>query len=227
MRVAPPWLLISLTACAACSGPSSNPDAPPADAGKCGAEAPLYGEYLDWDSSASNFHGVPFATFVIEGDADPLHTDTTAPNGRVEMCEPLGGRALIKVTTGNVMPHMPGHFIADAALFAAGHEFSLRGITSDRVTSFYSEHGLTYDSGKAMLLVQEIGGAASLSLSGATAEATLASADGLAWSPGSSGKYVLFANVTVSGTPMLAGAATGSGAVPMVVGELTMTAVAP
>jgi hypothetical protein len=220
------WSLLAIAGCSSCSGPSGTPDAPPADAGKCGAEAAVYGELVDWDSSSASFHGVPFVKFQIEGDADPAHTDTTPPNGRIEMCAPPSGRALIKLTPGNVDVHVAGHFIADPAFFAGGRTFSLRIFTAARAASFFSEHGLTYDAAKADLLVQEAGTPAALTLTGATAEATLASADGITWAPGASGKYVLFANVTVTGAPAIAGPSIGSGPVPMIAGELTMTSVA-
>jgi len=222
------WLLSSLVIVTACSGPSGPPDifdGHLADAGRCGAAPSVSGEFVDWDSSDASFHGVAFATFAIDGDSDPLHTDTSAPNGRIEMCIPSGARALIKITPGASDKHLGGHLIADPAVFSSGRLFSLRGITAARAATFFTEHGLTYDAGKGQLFVNEIGTASTVTLTGATAEATLASADGVTWAPGASGTYVLFANVTgASGT--VGGATLGGGSVTLVAGEMTYTSVA-
>jgi hypothetical protein len=223
---------ILVAACSACSGPASNPDAAPpdatppdaGDAGQCPGALFLTGAYVDWDSTAADFHGVAFATWQL----DASHTDQTAPNGRVLLCIPATGRSLIQVTSMSGDAHLNGHFIADAAVFADGRIFSARGITAARAESFLSvDHSVgDYDPGKADLFVQQTGTPVALTLTGATAAATLTSPDGITWTPGTAPDvFTLFANVSVTGTPHLAGPATGAGDVPMVNGELTMTTV--
>ena len=230
-------VLVAVVGLGGCSGPSGTPDAafdaaadaavdgPTPDAAPCAGETFLTGEYVDWDSTDTNFHGIAFATFQIEGDSTPAHMDQSSPNGRIEMCIPSGARALIAVTSDTGDDHLAGHFIADAAVFADGRFFSLRGLTPTRAGTFFTDHGLTYDAGKGQLLVNETGTAAALTLTGATSDAPLASDDGVAWAAGATGTYVLFPNVVVTGTPAIAGAATGAGDVPIQTGELTMTAV--
>jgi len=224
-------------ALAGCSGPSGSPDAtvdapadgpvdgPTADAARCPGEVFLTGEYVDWDSTDTNFHGIPFATFQIEGDSTPAHMDQSSPNGRIEMCIPGGARSLIKVTSDTGDTHMAGHYLADAAVFADGRFFSLRGLTPARAATFFTDNSLTYDPNKGQLLVNETGTPATIALTGATSDAPLASDDGVAWAAGASGKYVLFPNVVVTGTPAISGAATGDGDVPIQTGELTFTSV--
>ena len=221
-------ILFAASACSACSGPSSPvTDAPidsaaDADTTTCPGAEFLTGAYVDWDSTDANFHGVAFASWVLGAQ-----TDMTAPNGRVQLCIPTTGRALITVTSKSGDAHLNGHFIADAAVFADGRVFDARGITAARAAQFFTDNAIgTYDPGKGLLFVHESGTPVALTLSGATAQATLSSPDGITWTPGSStGKFVVFTNVTVTGTAHLAGPATGAGDIPMVNGEITMTSV--
>lgn len=196
------------------------------DGGRCPGELFMTGPYVDWDSTDAVFHGIAFATFAIEGDANPAHMDVTSPNGRAELCIPSTGRFLLKVTPAGGDAHLAGHYLADAAVFTGGRVFAARGITAARAASFFTAQGLTYDAAKADLEVEQLGTPVALTLTGATAEKTLSSADGITWTADSNtGHYVLFANVTVTGTPHVAGPSIGGGDVPMVTGELTMTSV--
>ncbi len=224
-------ILFAASACSACSGPSSQvadapiDTAPPdaaTDAGTCPGAEFLTGAYVDWDSTDTNFHGIAFATWQLGAQ-----TDITAPNGRVQLCIPTTGRSLITVTSKSGDTHLNGHFIADSAVFADGRVFDARGITPARAAQFFTDNAIgTYDPAKGLLFVHESGTPVALTLTGATAEAMLSSPDGITWTPGSStGKFVLFTNVSVTGTPHLAGPATGAGDIPMVTGEITMTSV--
>ena len=78
---------------------------PDADNSQCPGALFLTGAYVDWDSTAANFHGVAFATWQL----DASHTDQTAPNGRVQLCIPATGRSLIQVTSMNGDSHLNGH----------------------------------------------------------------------------------------------------------------------
>ena len=222
-------------ALAACPGPKAGLDARPVDAmpdagdaGRCPGEEFLTGEYVDWDSTDTAFHGVAFATFQIDGDSNPAHMDQSSPNGRIEMCIPTSGRQSIKVTSATGDAHKAGHFIADPAAFTGGRFFSARGITDARAATFYAANVLpsgAFDDTKGQLLVHEQDTPVAVTLTGATAEATLASADGVTWAAGATGKYVLFANVTITGAPAISGPSVGAGPVPMQPGEWTMTSV--
>jgi hypothetical protein len=223
-------------ACGACgsSGPAK-PDAMPdgkpdaGDAGMCAGELLFTGAYVDWDSTDTNFHGISFATWKVEGSTDASQMTTTAPNGRVVMCIPASGRSNIKVTPMSGDTHLPAHFTADPAVFADGSIFDVRGITAARAGTFFTAEGIgSYDAGKGNLLVEQLGTPVALTFSGGTVGAVLTSPDGLTWdtsSPPMNQKYTLFANVQISGTPHLAGAKTGNGDVPMLAGELTITTV--
>jgi hypothetical protein len=235
MRVRTAALFAGLAALSACTGPQepsfivdaavdAAPDA--GDAGRCPGELFLTGPYVDWDSTDAAFHGIPFATFQIENDPNPLHMDQTSPNGRAEMCIPATGRSLIKVTPQSGDMHLPAHFIADAAVFTGGRTFAARGATPTRLGMFFTDQMMTYDSTKADLEVEQLDTPVALTLTGATAAKTLSSPDGITWTPDSTtGVYVLFANVTVTGTPHLDGPSIGAGDLPMQPGELTITTV--
>jgi hypothetical protein len=224
-------VLVSLLVLVGCPGPKNQPDAGDIamfDAGRCGNDLFFTGGYEDWDSTANSFHGIAFATFQIDGDATPAHMAQTAPNGRVEMCIPKAGRTLIKVTPMAGKGYLDGHFIADAAVFAAGRVFVARGITDGRAPGFYGTFGMLFDSGLGHLLVQQQGTPVALTLTGATFEKSLASPDGVNWTADKTAdKFVLFANVAAKGgaTPHLAGPSIGAGDIPIVAGELTMTSV--
>lgn len=223
------WLGV-VVAVSGCGSSPSGVDGRPIDASagfdslpRCGADLFFTGEYVDWDSTTTNFKGIFDATFTVVGD--PSRTDQTAPNGRVEMCIPATGRSLINVqppATGTT--YLPGHYIADAAVFASGRTFSVKGMPQSRTVPFYELYGVQFDANKLQLLVEVQGPLQSLSLTDGTAEKVLGF-DGTNWSVAASGKYVLFANVVSSAVPTLHGAAIGSGPVPMVPGELTMTTV--
>ena len=228
MRAFASFVIIAASACSACSGPAATPDASvdapmfDADTTTCPGAEFLTGAYVDWDSTDANFHGVAFASWVLGSQ-----TDMTAPNGRVQLCIPTTGRSLVTVTSKSGDAHLNGHFIADAAVFADGRVFDARGITATRAAQFFTDNAIgTYDPGKGLLLVHESGTPVALTLSGATAQAMLSSPDGVTWTAGSStGKFVLFTNISVTGTPHLAGPATGAGDIPIVNGEITMTSV--
>ncbi len=233
---------LSLLLLGACPGPEVAPDARPLDApldaaidagpdaGRCAGELFLTGEYVDWDSTSTMFHGVANATFDLDDDADPAHTDQTSPNGRAELCIPATGRHRITITPASPSDYMIGHFVADAAVFASGRIFSLRGLTMARAGTFYAAFPpLAFDAGKPQLLVQVAGTPVPITLGGASAEATLVYDKAAnTWAAGGTntgtGDAVLFANL--DGTaPTISGATIGDGALTAVAGELTMITV--
>jgi hypothetical protein len=241
MRIATTLLLLA-PLLGGCPGPTASPDArgvdaPPdapidagPDAGRCAGELFLTGEYVDWDSTSTSFHGVANATFAIDNDANPAHQDLTSPNGRAELCMPATGRSRITITPATGQPYLIGHFVADAAVFASGRIFSLKGLTTTRASTFYAGFPpLTFDAGKPQLLVQVSGAPVAITLTGATAGKTLVfdKAQDL-WTEGGSntgtGSMVLFTNLSTT-TPTITGATIGDGALDAVAGELTMITV--
>ncbi|MCE9576608.1 MAG: hypothetical protein K8W52_25900 [Deltaproteobacteria bacterium] len=242
MRFATTLLLLPmLGALGACPGPEATPDARPVDAAvdapggpdaaQCAGELFLTGEYVDWDSTDTNFHGVANATFAIDNDANPAHTDLTSPNGRAELCLPATGRSRITITPAAAGPqYLIGHFVADAAVFASGRIFSLRGLTPARASTFYAQFApLAFDAGKPQLLVNVSGTPVPITLGGASAEATLVyDKTAGTWSAGGTntgtGNLVLFANLDGS-APTISGATIGDGALTATAGELTMITV--
>lgn len=201
----------------------------PIDGGRCAGEQFLTGEYVDWDSTETNFHGVANATFDFDDDSDPAHTDLTSPNGRAELCLPLTGRHRITITPASGQTYLVGHFVADADVFATGRIFSLRGLTPTRAASFYQGFGLTFDAGKPQLYVNVSGTPTAITLTGATAEKTLVfdKTQNL-WTEGGTntgtGNLVLFTNLSGQ-APVIGGATVGNGAVTALPGELTMITV--
>ena len=233
MRILVPSIAAALfaVACSACgsSGPA-NPDAPiadarPPDAGDAGVCPGLLfftGAYEDWDSTDASFHGIAFATWQVEGSTSSNETDTSAPNGRVLLCIPAAARSSIKVTPMSGDAHLPGHFIADPAVFSDGSIFDVRGITAARAATQFG----SYDAGKGDLEVEQLGTPAVLTFSGGTVGSIFTSPDGMTWTAGAAAqKYVMFANIDINGTPHISGAMTGNGDVPMLAGEITLTTV--
>src|SRR5262245_22860916 len=76
----------------------AGPDAPPDTSDVCGAAGVFFtGEYVDWDSTTTEFLGIFKATFTVRGDA--ARTDETSPNGRWEMCIANDPVTLVDVAT--------------------------------------------------------------------------------------------------------------------------------
>src|SRR5262245_6875567 len=103
------WSLLGMLVAslvAACGDDSpAVPDAPvdgassdaTVDAGRCGADLFLTGEFVDFDWTPAQAIGIADAVWTVAGD--PSRTTTTVPNGRVELCIPRGARTRIDVTT--------------------------------------------------------------------------------------------------------------------------------
>ena len=193
-----------------------------------GVDAPftdyqLTGEYVDWDSTTSDFLGIVGATWTVVDD--PGRTATTAPNGRVILTAP----PRVATITVNRTGYLDARFVADPAVFAApGAGFSARGITPERAESFYQSLGLTFDPGAAHVLVETVGADVPLTLSGATVAFVSDGVDDTTWVAGDTGFFVLFPNVPVgSGTGTLGSteAFTGPTSLPLEAGRLTITTI--
>ena len=213
----------------ACGPPSHAPiaDAPGVDAGPCGANVPLAGDVVDWDSTDTQFCGVFGAHLVVHGD--PTRSETTPPNGRINLCVAAGAVQLdITPPTGNSQCAMtagayavPGALFVDGAVLAAGATVRARAFTAPRGTT------LGYDAAKAQVFVHVAGAAPRAVAITGTHDAPIAF-DGTASAPGSTGVDVFFANVDPAvGSVMVSvtGGAIGAGPVPVTAGAFSYVTV--
>ncbi len=217
----------------ACGDDQAKPDAGPPvvdiDNGSCGDQLHFTGEVVDWDSSDATFCGVFEAMLLVPPDGA---MDTTAPNGRIDMCIPATqATTTISVTpsanasqcAGSTYP-VPGAIIVNRDVIRAGAPFSARLFTATRETSFFTQIGAPYDASKAQLLVFVAGTPRPVSIAathGATQAFTKATAT---WAAGDTGTYVFFANVAPGSTTItVTGGAFGSGPIDLAAGRITAT----
>jgi len=219
----------------ACSGGGGGVDAAftiDIDNASCGDQLHFTGEYVDWDKDTA-FCGIGEATVEVDGDGA---TDTTAPNGRFDLCIPRMGATTKLVVTQPANPSMctstassytvPTILWARHDVILAGGFYSARAFTTARQDTFFQAIGQPFDSNKAQVFVH---------VNGTPHEVSLAAAHGPAqaiattmWAPGATGKDVFFPNVDVgSGTTMLTveGGAIGTGSIPLVAGTITNVSV--
>ncbi len=223
-----------VVAVSACSGGGGGVDAAftiDIDNASCGDQLHFTGEYVDWDKDAA-FCGIGEATVEVDGDGA---TDTTAPNGRFDLCIPRDPTVRLTVTqpSGNSMCtnppsgySVPTIFQANRDVILAGGFYSARAFTTARQDTFFQAIGQPFDSNKAQVFVHVSGTPHAVSLA-----ATHGPAQAIAttmWAPGGTGKDVFFPNVDVgSGTTMLTveGGAIGTGSIPLVAGTITNVSV--
>lgn len=231
-RAVLPLLLVA----GACGDDGSTPidapvdavDAPPdVDNGVCGTQVRFTGEYVDWDTQTS-FCGIFNATISVAGGA----SDTTAPNGRFDLCIPDAPTTRLDVTQPTASSEctqppstytIPTIFIADKAVIEAGAMFSGRAFTVERQGTFFSGGVPTFSATKAQVFVHIDGAARTLSLDAARDPAQHVS--GTTWMAGETGTDVFFPNVDVGGgTTVLSasgGTTIGTGTIPLVAGTIT------
>jgi len=122
---------VVLAACSAC-GDDGMPtiDAPP---DPCMPEMQVQGEYIDWDSTAAAFKGIPGATYTLR--SNPSKTGTTPPNGRFLLCVPAedGFLDFTPMTGSN---YVPGSMIINKAVVQSGATLSIRSFTTTRAADF-------------------------------------------------------------------------------------------
>ena len=223
------WLL------GACGDDGAGPvDAPlvpvDIDNGSCGNEIRFTGEYVDWDSHNS-FCGINNALIEVVGGA----MDSTAPNGRFDLCIPDAPSTRLDVTQPTAMSQCttpPGVYTIPTILFAqkaviqSGAFFSARAFTTGRQGTFFQMVGMPFDPSKAHVFVHIDGPERTVSIT-ATHGTTQSVRVGFAsndWTPGAQGTEVFFPNVDVgAGTTMLTTdmAAIGTGSIPLVAGTIT------
>ncbi len=124
------------------------PDGAPDAFELCPGRTLFTGEYIDWDSSVSSFHGVADAT--VTDVTDSSLTDQTSPNGRWEVCVPSATDGLFSFTQTDYLPLL---YTMDADSIATGIP-TVRGLTPARADELFSGMGgPTRDTGKAQLMI--------------------------------------------------------------------------
>jgi hypothetical protein len=202
------------------------------DNASCGDQLHFTGEYVDWDTDTA-FCGIGDATVEVEGDGA---TDTTAPNGRFDLCiprtttttklivtQPAGNSQCTNPLSGYSVPTI---LVGNRDVILAGGFFSGRSFTTARQASFFQAAGLQFDSNKAQVFVHVNGTPHAVSLAAAHAAPQAIVTN--AWAPGDTGKNVFFPNVDVGGgttTLTVAGGAIGTGSIPLIAGTITNVSV--
>lgn len=220
-----------VAACSGCGDDGGSVDASftiDIDNASCGDTLHFTGEYVDWDTDVA-FCGIADATVDVEGDGA---TDTTAPNGRFDLCIPRTSpmtKLIVTQPSGNSQCSNPiSGYTVPTILFAnrdvilAGGFFSGRAFTTARQATFFASAGISFDSNKAQVFVHVNGTPHAVSLTAAHAPPQTIVAT--TWGAGDTGKEVFFPNVDVgSGTTTLtvAGGAIGAGNIPLIAGTIT------
>ncbi len=217
---------------AACSDDGGKDASVDIDNGSCGDQVRFTGEYVDWEAQAA-FCGIKDAILEVEGGGA---MDTTAPNGRFDLCLPGANvNTRINITQPTAASQcsqpastyaLPTFLYANKAVIKGGGFFSARSLTMARQTSFFTLIGQTFDATRAQVVVH---------VNGVTPRAVTLSGDhgapwaanGTTWAAGDTGIDVFFPNVAVgSGKAKLsiAGGGLGEGDIPLVAGTITNVA---
>jgi len=214
-------LLLSVLLLHACGDDGSkHVDAP-------AAKLELQGEIVDWDETDALFCGVKGANLTVRSDT--TLTETTAPNGRIDLMVPGDASVEIDVVpptapsecvTGIGLYTLPGIIMTGSAVINSGQTVSYRMIGMDRIQPFFTGLGVTYDASKAIVFVH-VAGTQKAATSSAAHDTALAWS-GTAWAAGSTGVDVVFPNTAVGTTMVDAGTgAIGAGSIPAVAGTIT------
>lgn len=230
-------VLVATTSVVPLTGCPSNPATPDAaidapvdarrdalvDAGPCGVDRLLTGDFVDWDSTTVNFKGIFDGSFTVDGA--PTRTDKTSPNGRFELCIVSSARTrlLVDAPGAGATGYVDALLIADQAVLDIAGSLSTRSFTNARAMSFYTEQNIAggYDASRAQLLVQTIGAPRAVTIDRAASPRAL---NGETWSATAAGSEVLFANLDPIQDQVVVGSSgtvVGAGAVPLVAGKLT------
>jgi hypothetical protein len=222
--------LLVVLVLAGCSDPSKDASVD-IDNGSCGDQVRFTGEYVDWDSHTA-FCGIKDATLDVAGGA----TDSTAPNGRFDLCLP-GANATTELaitqpaaasqcTQPAAMYTTPTIIIASKDVIRGGGFFSARSITTTRLPAFFTQIGQTYDPAKAIVVVH-VNGATPRAVSLSGTHGAPQAITGTAWAAGDTGTDVMFPNVDVGTGKVkvsIASGGVGEGDVPVRAGTITNVA---
>lgn len=187
------------------------------------------GEMIDWDSDhGALFCGV-FNAVLVEHD-NPANTIKSAPNGRMVMMVPDNASVRIDVTpptdVSQCAPNiglyqLPGIIITGNGQLDSGKDVSFRMIGMNRIPTWFSQFGLTYDPAKAIVFVHVEGTQVPVK-SSAASDTPIANTEAT-WAAGTTGQNVVFPNSAV-GTSMISldgVTALNAQTVPTVAGTIT------
>ncbi len=195
------------------------------DNGSCGDQIRYTGELVDWDSHTS-FCGIFNASLEVPGGA----MDSTAPNGRFDLCLPDAATTRLDITfaaansqctTPAAAYTIPTLILASKAVIQSGGFSSARAFTTARQTSFFQKVGVAFDPTKAQVFVHVDGPARTVTLGAAHAPTQVVATD---WMPGETGADVFFPNVDVgtgSTTLGITGTAVAPATIPLIAGTIT------
>lgn len=207
-------LVLVLAACSACGDDgNSNVDAAPPD--PCAPLMTFTGELLDWDSGGMvGFLGVAFAEVALR--SDPAMADTTAPNGRWEMCiTPANGLADVSPMSGS--DYVAGMIVVNRTVLSSLPVQSYRSFKSTRAADF------GFSASLAHVFVHIKGG--SRTVTTAAAPATMQTfTEGSGWAAGNTGTDIYLGNIAVSAETTLTvtgGGVTGPTTIPLSPGQFT------
>lgn len=190
-----------------------------------GAGVFLTGELIDWDSSPAAFLGVFDAKLSVPGDPTPIFS--TPPNGRLDTCVPAADP--LKFDVDAPVGYLDGTMVVNQEALRSLLPLSLRSIKATRAATFFTERGLTFDASKAQVVVFFAGDRGGVSLDRAHGTAQAGNDDGtpgtFTWSPGDTGRYVLFPNVDATQATGTITSPSLPLAVPLAPGKLTLVAI--
>ena len=200
------------------------------DNGSCGDQLRFTGEFVDWDTHTA-FCGINQATLEVPAGA----MDSTAPNGRFDLCLPDAATTRINVrfgaansqcTTPPAAYTIPTIILAAKAVIQSGGFSSARAFTTARQTSFFQKVGVAFDSTKAQVFVHLDGPARVVTLGAAHAatQSVIVGTVSTDWQPSESGQDIFFPNVDVgtgSTTLGITGTSVAPGTIPLVPGTIT------
>jgi hypothetical protein len=210
------WLVLSLLL-PSCSDGGSKDASVDIDNGSCGDMIRFTGEYVDWDTDRG-FCGVFNAGFQVQGGGA---MDTTAPNGRFDLCLPNQPVTVLDITppaqaSACSMPAgsytMPGIAVATKSVISSGAFWSGRAFVMGRQA---------FDPAKAQVFVHVNGTPRKISIAAAHGPAQAVVTD--TWAPGDTGHEVFFPDVEIGAgqTKITASDAIVPDNIPLVAGTMT------
>lgn len=241
-------LALGLLFVAACSddAPATSPDAGDPDAAvdatdgppaRCPGQIFVTGEYTTWGSTPDQYKGIANAQW----SARPPSTasDTTNPNGRVELCvapevvsvlDVTGGESAIDGSSDTLTGYLDAIFVADPAVYAsAANTFVAKGLTADEAAAFYAAEGPMFDPTKAQVLIHIQGPPVALTLDQLSLRFALTDENDTSWENDGTGYLVLFTNVSVGSNQVILTSSpssfTGPTTLPVEAGVLTFTSI--
>lgn len=207
---------------AAVDAPDAAIDAPDGDAGPCPGEFFFTGTYSVWNST-NGFPGINAATWTVRGDT--ARTDSSAPNGRIQMCLVTSGISTLDVTASN---YLNAIYVADPAVFQPPNTiFAVKGLMTADANTFYQSLGTSFDQAAGHVLVEKLGTPIPLTLGAGGTAYAVDSHDDNTWTAGDTGTFVLFTNVPITAQTTLTStsAFTGPTMLPLEAGKITMTTI--